>query len=108
MNRVAAHVAVAALRAEPTRRAERISEARCGEPLEVLEEARIGPDRWLRGRGEDGYAGWIAADAVSVVDDGWPGPDPFRVGARSVLVRAEDGGPLQRLEFGAVLLDPPA
>lgn len=102
--RVAARVAVTALRREPSRRSERTSEALLGEPLAVLTTDVVDGDRWHRVRGADGYEGWIAGGAVAKVPSGWPGPDPFRVGALTAVARdPDDGGAIRRLVFGGIL-----
>jgi len=103
-SRVASRVAVTALRRDPTRRAERTSEAILGEPLVVLATEVHDGDRWHRVRGLDGYEGWVAGGAVAAVADGWPGPDPVRIGVLSTVARdPDDGFPLRRLTFGALL-----
>jgi cell wall-associated NlpC family hydrolase len=52
--------ATAPVRAEPSHRAERVTEWLCGEIIAVLEHT---PD-WVRGRGPDGYEGWVTASAA--------------------------------------------
>jgi len=100
---VAPRVALIALRGGPSRAAERVSEALCGEPLAVLEETTRGEDRWLRARGADGYVGWIHAGAVAEVPGGWPGPDPVRVGAREAVLRSAGGEAVRRVVAGGIL-----
>jgi hypothetical protein len=101
---VAARVAVTALRGEPSRRSERISEAILGEPLTVLDALVVDDDPWYRVRGLDGYEGFVAGGATAEVPTSWPGPDPLRIGVRDAMARdPRDGHPMRRLVLGALL-----
>lgn len=53
-------VAAAPVRADPSHRAERVTEWLCGEVVTILERA----DGWVRGRGPDGYEGWVTRSAI--------------------------------------------
>jgi hypothetical protein len=104
MSWVAPHVGIAALRAEPSSRSEQVSELWCGERLEVLERKADAADPWVRIRGGDGYEGWVSVASVAPVEESWPGPASFRVGAREAALREIGGGvTVRRLYFGAVL-----
>lgn len=59
-------VAVAPVRAEPSHRAERVTEWLCGEVIGVLELA----DGWIRGRGPDRYEGWVTESALLAGEPG--------------------------------------
>ncbi len=57
-------VTAAPVRAEPSHRSERVTEWLCGEVLQVLQRE----DDWIRGRGPDGYEGWVTPGSVCAVD----------------------------------------
>lgn len=94
-------VAIVPVRAEPTHRAERISEWILGETLRV---ERV-EDGWMRAAGPDGYAGWTHAGPFRVSADTtarWEREATLRslgTGVRS--------GPLARLPWGARLAPGP-
>ncbi|MGC9529354.1 MAG: NlpC/P60 family protein [Candidatus Bipolaricaulaceae bacterium] len=72
---------LADLRAEPSRRAERVSQLLLFSPGEVL----AGQDGWRHLRGPDGYSGWAMASLLT------PGPPPtprWKVARPSVTVRS--------------------
>ncbi len=60
MNRMILLAAAAPVRADPSHRAERVTEWLCGEIIAVLEHTA----GWVRGRGPDGYEGWVTASAA--------------------------------------------
>ena len=104
VERVAADVALVAMRREPSRAAERASEALCGEALEVHDVRDVNGDRWLRVSTPDGYRAWVAAGEVAPIGEDWPGPGPLVIGARHAVVWDPAGGrPIRRLSAGAIL-----
>jgi len=92
-----------ALRAEPRHGAEQVSRLLLNEAFEVLEEADHG--RWLRGRGPDGYEGWLR---------GWhlqpgrlPDGDSLMVTARwsrALVAPVAGAEPMLDLSFGTRLV----
>lgn len=78
-----------AVRAEPSHRAEMVSQWLCGETLEILNgDAERG---WVRSRGPDGYVGWCLVGAL------------LRAGARAAAAWAEEA---DRVSLGVRLLGP--
>ncbi len=51
-------------RAEPTHRAERVTEWVCGEVLDLLDRR----DAWCRTRGSDGYEAWVGTGGLALVE----------------------------------------
>jgi len=102
-SRAAALAGVAGIMAEPSHRSERVTEALCGEPLEILEEASVRVERWARVRDRDGYEGWIPGGAIAPVGEDWPGADPVRIGARELAPSGPPGWFPPRLVFGSTL-----
>ena len=62
---VATHVDLVALRAAPTRRAEQVSEAICGEVFAVRDRREIDGDGWLQVQGADDYVSWLPESSAS-------------------------------------------
>ncbi len=60
MNHSIVFAAAAPVRAEPSHRAERVTEWLCGEVIAILERA----EGWLLGRGPDEYEGWVTESAA--------------------------------------------
>ncbi len=102
-SRVAPNVGLVALRREPSRATERVSEALGGEPLDVGEVRVVDGDTWLRVTMPDRYSGWVPAEQTVRVDTTWPGPSPVRVGARETIVRTREGVPIRTWVYGGVL-----
>lgn len=71
MNHAIVLAAVVPVRAEPSHRAERVTEWLCGEILAVLEHT----EGWVRGCGPDDYEGWVTASSARACEpsevDAW-------------------------------------
>ena len=65
-------------RREPDHRTEMVTQWLCGERVETLEER----EGWIRGRGQDGYSGWLPKAAITPDPGGdWPGSAAWSLGA---------------------------
>jgi cell wall-associated NlpC family hydrolase len=90
------------VRAEPSVRAERVSEELLGAVLAVLERR----DDWARVRGEDDYEGWVHSGGLILSEaaraEAWWDESGGRPGlALDLELRDEEGKPVVRLPWGA-------
>jgi len=94
-------VTSSALRASPDHASEQTSRLLLGEGFQVLEESPCG--RWARGRGPDGYEGWLSAWHLA---EGEAPRAAFRVSARhgrALAAPEPEAALLADLSFGAPL-----